>query len=163
MVMRTYRTRGHWAWFFMRHPISSANLLIWLLAGPALLMALELGAFSADRWGPPVFGFVLASAGTTYAVYLVLDTCYRIDLNHDGSCQFRSLLHRRHLRAEEIISVKTESPTARPTLSTTAAGRFASPLPSISTSSCATSRSSIPPSRLRYERRRLFVRTAWLA
>jgi hypothetical protein len=110
MVMRTYRTRGHWAWFFMRHPISSANLLIWLLAGPALLVALELGAFSADRWGPPVFGFVLASAGTTYAVYLVLDTCYRIDLNHDGSCQFRSLLHRRHLRAEEIISVKTESP-----------------------------------------------------
>jgi hypothetical protein len=107
---RTYRTSK--AFLLVHVSGGCAICAVFVGIGPTLLVAVvgTDDTFSSGWWGQLGFAlvFMFFSIGAAVWIYGALDACYRIELFDDGWCEFRSLLRRRRLHAQQIVSVQQD-------------------------------------------------------
>jgi hypothetical protein len=114
-MIRTYRSSKIWLWFILWLPLGCAICGVFIVAGTALLIAALTGdGGDTPRWFDvsfAIFFFSLGSVGGTAWVYGALDMCYEFWLSDDGTCEFRSLLRRKRVRAQQIVSLELDEGT----------------------------------------------------
>jgi hypothetical protein len=114
-MARKYRSSHVWVWFVLWLPLGIAICLSFVVAGTVLL-ALTLMAATGDtpRWFQLVFAAVFwmfCSLGGAAWIIVALGAAYELTLTEDGTVEFRSLLRRKHIPGNWIISVVDDDGT----------------------------------------------------
>ena len=92
-------------------PLGLAISLSFVVAGTVLLVVTLMGEYNGTpRW----FQLSFAAAFWTFSLagivwsFGALDASYELTLHEDGTCEFRSLLRRKRVRASSIVSVELD-------------------------------------------------------
>ena len=116
-MVRTYRSSKIWLWFYFWLPLGCAICGVFVVAGTVLLIAtLTVESGDLPTWFQLLFAvgfFSLGSVGGVLWTYGALDLCYELWLSDDGTCEFRSLIRRRRVRAQQIVSVENDEGTTK--------------------------------------------------